>query len=166
MRKRLRLAACKLSGKPYNVEEFRENLKTLSWPLGEVLHGSATAARPIARSSFVTNGIRIPFGHTRLTGLFFVVVCFFVFFNHMLEDVRGYSCLNVTRSAVATFSLDVDANKPTSAITRWFPTSREACLIKGHPYLQHGVIWDSELVLDWLRKWSPTKCLLLVQLSV
>jgi len=83
-----------------------------------------------------------------------------IFLTSLFREGKGYSSLNVARSAVATLSLE------------------EKCTVGSHPLVckflrgvfnrrpiipKSSVTWDTDVALNFLRKWSPAKCLSLSQ---
>ena len=85
------------------------------------------------------------------------------FLTKLFKTGIGYSALNIARSAVATLSLTNPVTVGNHPLVKKFLKG----VFNRRPSLpKHGLTWDANVVLQFLRAWSPAKCLSLRQLTL
>ena len=86
-----------------------------------------------------------------------------VFLTSLYNQGTGYSCINLARSAVATLSLgskiSVGIHPLVKKIVRGVFNRRPA-------FPRSTVTWDADIVLEFLKKWSPAANLSFSQLTL
>ena len=85
------------------------------------------------------------------------------FLTTLFQAGKGYSCLSLARSAVATLSLTANSSVGSHPLVRKFLKG----VFNRRPALpRHNVTWDANVVLQFLKKWSPARFLSLPQLTL
>ena len=86
-----------------------------------------------------------------------------IFLTRLFNEGKGYSSLNLARSAVATLSLNTNCSVGNHILVRKFLRG----VFNRRPALPRtDITWDADIVLNFLKSWSPASTLSLLQLTV
>ena len=86
-----------------------------------------------------------------------------VFLTSLFNQGKGYSCINLARSAVATLSLGSKISVGIYPLVKKFV---RGVFNRRPAFPRNTVTWDADIVLKFLKKWSPAVNLSLPQLTL